>query len=83
MDCYLHMLRQQRVLRALPLKVLSIQFVGRDISSKPFARNLIYKDVPLLLKHTASTSVLYIIPYIHPFNFTNVWVCHQSKLFTP
>jgi hypothetical protein len=78
----LDILRQQRVLGTLPLKVFSIQFVGPDISSKPLVRNIIYKDVPLLLKHTAPASVLYIIPYIHPFNFTNAWVCHQSKLFT-
>jgi hypothetical protein len=83
MACYLDMLRQQRVLRTLSLNVFSIQFVGPDISSKPLDRNLIYKDVPLPLKHTASASVLYIIPYTQPFNFTNAWVCHQSRLFTP
>ena len=80
---YLDMLRQQRVLRTLPLKVFSIHFVGPDVSSKPLERNFIHKHAPLLLKHLASTSVLYIIPYINPFNFTNAWVCHQSRLFTP
>ena len=77
------MLRQQRFLRNPPLKVLSIQFVGRGIPSTLLDRNLSYKEVPLLLKHIATASVLYIFPYIRPFNFTNAWVCHQSRLFTP
>lgn len=78
--------KKRKILRTLPLNGFSIQFVGQDtrISSKRLDRNFIYKDIPLLLKHTTSVAfVLPTVPHIRPFNFTSACMFHQRRLFSP